>query len=100
MLYVVTNLITELITNNAAAAFAFPIALSAAEQLGVNPMPFFVAICIAASASFSSPIGYQTNMIVLGLGNYRFRDFMRAGLPLNLIAFTLTMALVPLFWQF
>lgn len=100
VLYVVTNLITELITNNAAAAFAFPIALSAAEQLGVNPMPFFVAICMAASASFSSPIGYQTNMIVQGIGNYRFRDFMRAGLPLNLIAFTLTMALVPLFWQF
>ncbi|MCD7793240.1 MAG: SLC13 family permease, partial [Alistipes sp.] len=100
VLYVVTNLTTELITNNAAAAFAFPIALSAAELLGVNPMPFFVTICIAASASFSSPIGYQTNMIVQGIGNYRFRDFVRAGLPLNLIAFTLTMALVPLFWQF
>ena len=85
---------------SAAAAFAFPIALSASEQLGVNPMPFFVAICIAASASFSSPIGYQTNMIVQGIGNYRFRDFVRAGLPLNLIAFVLTMALVPLFWQF
>lgn len=100
VLYITTNLITELITNNAAAAFAFPIALSASEQLGVNPMPFFVAICIAASASFSSPIGYQTNMIVQGIGNYRFRDFVRAGLPLNLIAFVLTMALVPLFWQF
>lgn len=100
VLYISTNLITELITNNAAAAFAFPIALSASQQLGVNPMPFFVAICIAASASFSSPIGYQTNMIVQGIGNYRFRDFVRVGLPLNLIAFVLTMALVPLFWQF
>lgn len=100
VLYATTNVITELITNNAAAAFAFPIALSASTQLGVDPMPFFVAICIAASASFSSPIGYQTNMIVQGIGNYRFRDFVRAGLPLNLIAFALTMALVPLFWQF
>ncbi len=100
VLYITTNLITEFITNNAAAAFAFPIALSASEQLSVNPMPFFVAICIAASASFSSPIGYQTNMIVQGIGNYRFRDFVRVGLPLNLIAFVLTVVLVPLFWQF
>ncbi len=100
ILYLVTNLITELITNNAAAAFAFPIALSASVQLGVNPMPFFVAICIASSASFSSPIGYQTNMIVQGIGNYKFRDFLRIGLPMNLIAFVITMILVPLFWKF
>ena len=99
-LYIVTNIITELITNNAAAAFAFPIALSAASQLGVDPMPFFVAICMAASASFSTPIGYQTNMIAQGIGNYRFRDFTRFGFPLNLIAFTLSMILIPVFWKF
>ena len=99
-LYIVTNIITELITNNAAAAFAFPIALSAASQLGVDPMPFFVAICIAASASFSSPIGYQTNMIAQGIGNYKFRDFTRFGFPLNLIAFILSMVLIPVFWKF
>lgn len=99
-LYLVTNIITELITNNAAAAFAFPIALSAASQLGVNPMPFFVAICIAASASFSTPIGYQTNMIAQGIGNYKFRDFTRFGLPLNIIAFVLSMILIPIFWKF
>ena len=100
VLYVTTNLITEFITNNAAAAFAFPVALSAATHLGVDPMPFFVAICIAASCSFSSPIGYQTNMIVQGIGNYRFRDFIRVGLPLNLIAFAVSMVLIPWFWPF
>lgn len=100
VLYITTNLITEFITNNAAAAFAFPVALSSAEQLGMNPMPFFVAICIAASCSFSSPIGYQTNMIVQGIGNYRFRDFVRIGLPLNAIAFVVSMALIPVFWPF
>lgn len=100
VLYVTTNLITEFITNNAAAAFAFPVALSAASQLGMDPMPFFVAICIAASCSFSSPIGYQTNMIVQGIGNYRFRDFVRIGLPLNLIAFVVSMLLIPMIWPF
>ncbi len=99
-LYLTTNLITELITNNAAAAFAFPIALSASTQLGVDPMPFCVAICMAASASFSSPIGYQTNMIVQGLGGYKFSDFVRIGLPLNLIAFIISMIFIPIFWKF
>ena len=99
-LYLITNIITELITNNAAAAFAFPIALSAASQLGASPMPFCVAICIAASASFCTPIGYQTNMIVQGLGGYRFNDFVRIGLPLTLITFTLSMIFIPIFWHF
>ncbi len=100
MLYLTTNLITEVITNNAAAAFAFPVAIAAAEQLGVNVMPFVIAVCIASSASFSSPIGYQTNLIVQGLGNYRFGDFLRAGLPLNLLVFAVSMALIPLLWPF
>ena len=100
VLYVTTNLITEFITNNAAAAFAFPVAMSAAAHLGGGPMPFFVAVCIAASCSVSSPIGYQTNMIVQGIGNYRFRDFIRIGLPLNLIAFLVSMLLIPRFWPF
>ena len=99
-LYITTNIITELITNNAAAAFAFPIAMSAATQLGIDPMPFFVAITIAASASFSTPIGYQTNMIAQGIGNYKFRDFTRFGLPLNIIAFIISMILIPVFWKF
>ena len=100
MLYLATNIITELITNNAAAAFAFPIAMAVSEQMAVSPMPFLVAICIAASCSFSSPIGYQTNMIVQGIGGYKFRDFVRIGLPLNIIAFIISMVFIPLFWPF
>ena len=99
-IYITTNIITEIITNNAAAAFAFPVGLSAATQLGVSPTPFCIAICIAASASFSSPIGYQTNMIVQGLGGYKFRDFVLTGLPLNIIAFVVSMIFIPIFWSF
>ena len=99
-LFLVTNIITELITNNAAAAFAFPVACEVATQLGVSPMPFIVAVCIAASCSFSSPIGYQTNMIVQGIGGYSFRDFLRIGLPLNIIAFVISMIFIPIFWPF
>ncbi|MCH5327806.1 MAG: SLC13/DASS family transporter [Coprobacter sp.] len=100
IIFIITNLFTELITNNAAAALSFPIALSVATQLGVDPTPFFVVICMAASASFSSPIGYQTNLIVQGIGNYKFTDFVRFGLPLNFITFILSVFLVPLFWAF
>lgn len=100
VVFVITNVFTELMTNNAAAALAFPISLSMAQHLGVSPMPFFVTICMAASASFSTPIGYQTNLIVQGIGNYRFADFVKVGLPLNLIALILTVLLVPLIWPF
>ena len=100
IIYLITNAITELITNNAAAAFAFPIAIAAANQLGVSPTPFCVAIAIAASASFCSPIGYQTNTIVQALGGYSFSDFVRAGLPLTIIAFIVSMIFIPIFWKF
>ena len=96
----ITNLITELITNNAAAALAFPLALSIATQLGVDPMPFFMVICIASSAGFTTPIGYQTNLIVQGIGNYKFTDFVRIGLPLNIIVFLISIFLIPQIWPF
>lgn len=99
-IYIITNIFTELITNNAAAALVFPIAYSAAQQLGVDPKPFFVAICIAASASFSTPIGYQTNLIVQSIGNYKFKDFAKIGLILNLLAFAVSMLVIPYFWKF
>jgi di/tricarboxylate transporter len=99
-IYIITNIFTELITNNAAAALVFPIAYSAALQLGVDPKPFFVAICIAASASFATPIGYQTNLIVQSVGNYKFKDFMKIGLFLNLLAFIVSMLVIPYFWAF
>ena len=100
ILYIVTNVITELITNNAAAALAFPLALSIANQLGIDPTPFFIVICIAASAGFTTPIGYQTNLIVQGIGNYKFTDFVRVGLPLNIIVFLISIFLIPLLWPF
>jgi di/tricarboxylate transporter len=98
--YLITNLFTEIITNNAAAAIMFPISLSASHQMHVNPLPFCVAICIAASASFSTPIGYQTNLIVQGIGEYKFKDFLKIGLPLNLIIMILSIILIPIFWSF
>lgn len=100
VVFFITSLFTELMTNNAAAALAFPISLSIAEHLHVSPMPFIVSICIAASASFCTPIGYQTNLIVQGVGNYRFSDFIKIGLPLNLIVMALSVWLIPMFWPF
>lgn len=95
-LFLITNVFTELITNNAAAALAFPLALSVAENLGVNPMPFVVCVCFAASSAFSTPIGYQTNLIVQGIGGYKFADFVKVGLPMNIIVFLLSVFLIPL----
>jgi di/tricarboxylate transporter len=99
-IYLITNIFTEIITNNAAAALSFPIALSAATQLGVDPRPFFIAIAIAASASFSTPIGYQTNLVVQSIGNYKFGDYWKIGLPLNILAFIVSMIVIPIFWSF
>jgi di/tricarboxylate transporter len=96
----ITTIFTEIITNNAAAALVFPIAFSAATQMGVDPKPFFIAICIAASASFATPIGYQTNLLVQGLGNYKFGDYLKVGLPMNLIAFIISVTLIPMIWPF
>jgi di/tricarboxylate transporter len=100
IIYFLTMIFTEVITNNAAAAITFPIAMAAAHQLGVDPRPFFIAICVAASASFSTPIGYQTNLIVQAIGNYKFKDFSRIGIPLNIITFILASLLIPLLWKF
>lgn len=100
IIFIITNIFTELITNNAAAALSFPIALSVASQLGVDPKPFFVVICMAASASFSTPIGYQTNLIVQGVGGYKFMDFVKVGLPLNITTFLISVFLIPQIWKF
>jgi len=99
-IYIITNIFTEIITNNAAAALSFPIALAAATQLGVDPRPFFIAIAVAASASFSTPIGYQTNLVVQSIGNYKFGDYWKIGLPLNILAFIISMIVIPIFWSF
>ena len=93
-----TMLLTELISNNAAAALMFPIGVSSALALGADPRPFVIAITLGASLSFLTPIGYQTNLMVYGLGNYRFSDYTRLGIPLNLISFTLAIILIPRIW--
>lgn len=100
IIYLVTNLLTEAITNNAAAALVFPIALSLSQNLGVNFTPFAIAIMIGASASFSTPIGYQTNLMVYGPGGYKFSDFLRVGIPLNIIFWLITITLTPIFYPF
>ncbi|MDJ0592169.1 MAG: SLC13 family permease [Pleurocapsa sp. MO_226.B13] len=100
IIYGVTNLLTEAITNNAAAALVFPIALALSQNLGVNFTPFAIAIMIGASASFSTPIGYQTNLMVYGPGGYKFTDFMRVGIPLNALFWLITIILTPRFYPF
>ena len=100
LIYVITSTFTEFLSNNAAVALMVPIALGIAATLGVDPRPFVVASCIASSASFATPIGYQTNTYVYGVGGYRFFDFTKVGLPLNLICFAVTVAVVPIFWDF
>ena len=87
-------------TNNAAAALAFPVALAAAQSLGVSLMPFAVVIAIAASAGFATPLGYQTHLMVYGVGGYRFSDYIRIGVPLDVIAMIVTISLTPLVFPF
>ena len=100
LVYVVAVVFTELLTNNAAAVLMFPIGLSAAEHLGVNPMPFVMAIMMGASAGFMTPIGYQTNLMIYGPGGYRFVDYLRVGGPLSLVVGFAVLWAIPVFWPF
>jgi len=93
-----TILLTELITNNAAAVLIFPIAFATSTQAGLDPRGFAIAVAIGASASFLSPIGYQTNTMVYGMGGYRFIDFPRLGFPLTIVMVILAMIFIPLSW--
>ncbi|MGR9046308.1 MAG: SLC13 family permease [Gammaproteobacteria bacterium] len=96
--YIAVSLLTEVITNNAAALLMLPIVLAMTEALGLNPEPFAFATMMAASASFATPIGYQTNLMVYGPGGYHFKDFLTVGIPMNIIAATVSIALIPLIW--
>jgi di/tricarboxylate transporter len=100
MVYGATMLLTELISNNAAAALMFPIALATATSLQVSPMPFMIALTMAASYGFATPIGYQTNLMVYGPGGYHFTDYMRLGIPLNALLWAMTVLITPLVWPF
>ena len=100
LVYLCTVAFTELITNNAAAVLMFSVALATAEHLGVSPTPFVVAVMFAASASFLTPLGYQTNLMVMGPGGYRTTDYLRLGLPMMLIVGTISILLIPHVWSF
>lgn len=98
--FLMTLLLTEIITNNASAAIGFPIALATSELLGVSPWPFIMVVAYAASASFMTPYGYQTNLMVYGPGNYQFKHYIQAGLPLTIVYSIVVLLLVPVFFPF
>ncbi len=97
-LYLVTTVLTEILSNNAVAALMAPIALGLATELGIDPRGFIIVVMFAASAAFATPIGYQTNTYVYGVGGYRFSDFLKIGIPLNVLCFITAMIVVPRVW--
>ena len=100
VVYGITMIFTNTITAKAAAVLIFPIAVATATRLGVEPMAFIVAVIIASAASFATPIGYQTNLMVYGPGGYRFSDYLRFGAPLSLIIWVITVVIAPVVWPF
>ncbi|MDA9291534.1 SLC13 family permease [bacterium] len=97
-IYLLTSVLTEMVSNNAVAVVITPLAIGIAAQLGMDPRPLVVAVMVAASASFATPIGYQTNMLVYGPGGYKFTDFLKVGIPLNLSIGVLASLSIPWFW--
>ncbi|MFN3712187.1 MAG: SLC13 family permease [Alcanivoracaceae bacterium] len=96
--YITVSVLTETITNNAAAVIMLPIVLAVSSALGLNPEPFVIAVMMAASASFATPLGYQTNLMVYGPGGYRFSDFLRIGIPMNIVVGAATIGAIIVFW--
>jgi di/tricarboxylate transporter len=98
--YLLTLIFTEIVTNNAAAALAFPLAHATALSMGVNFMPFAIVIATAASLGFATPLGYQTHLMVYGAGGYRFSDYVRIGVPLDLLMMVVAVTLTTYFFPF
>jgi di/tricarboxylate transporter len=100
VLYLLTAVLTEFMSNSATAVLMSPVALSTAAALGVDAKPLLMAVCFAASANFATPVGYQTNMMVYHPGGYRYTDFIRVGVPLDLLFWGLAVYFIPRFWSF
>ena len=100
LVFLLTLLLTEVLSNNATAVMMIPIVVTLAGELGVSARPFIIGVTVAASAAFALPMGYQTHMMVYGPGGYRFADFLRVGVPLNLICWVTSCLLIPLIWPF
>jgi di/tricarboxylate transporter len=100
VVYVMTSVMTDTMSNNAAAVLLAPIAISTAEKLGVDPRPFLMAITFAASTGFSTPVGYQTNTMIYNAGGYKYTDFLRTGVPLSILFWIMSVIFIPRFWSF
>ena len=100
VVYLMTSVMTDTMSNNAAAVLLAPIAISTAEQIGVSPKPFLMAITFAASTGFSTPVGYQTNTMIYNPGGYKYTDFLRTGVPLSILFWILSAIFVPRIWSF
>ena len=100
LVFLTTAVLTSVATNNVAAVLVFPIVMEVAASMGVRPEPLIITLMVGASASFATPVGYQTNLMVFNVGGYRFGDFLRVGVPLTLVLGVVTIALVPLVWPF
>ena len=99
-IYILCVLLAEFLQHSAAVAMMFPIAVATANQVGSDPRPFVIAVAIACTCCFASPVAYQTHLIVYGAGGYRFRDFIRVGLPLNAICLIVAVTVIPRIWAF
>ena len=98
--YLLSNILTEMISNNAVAALLTPLSIYVGVQMGVDPRPFVVSVMFGASASFCTPIGYQTNTFVYGAGGYKFFDFFKVGFPLSIILWLVASVMIPILWPF
>jgi di/tricarboxylate transporter len=100
VIFFIAAALSAIVTNNATAVIVFPIAVATAQQLRVDPMPFIIALAIGSSASFATPVGYQTNLMVYGAGRYRFADFLRMGIPMTILVWIVTTVMTPWMWPF
>ena len=100
LIYLTTMILTEMVSNAATAIIMTPISISAASQMNLDPRPFIFAVCYAASASFITPIGYQTNLMVYGPGGYKFSDYVKVGLPLSIMLWIVATLVIPILWPF